>query len=295
MKSCDRVRCRGMMRKWLFLILALVGQEKSIHGQAHFIVPNVPLSLEVHEFGTGDQWYTRWEDEYGGYDRDFHRWKSVVITLRDFSRRSPGADLSAYFIATPPTDPNGRHFIYDRTEGFIEFGGQLEWKRVVSARWLKARVLNLPLIGRSHASGADMNGWIVIGKSNGSTFGTYASSQKLLDIALGHGPESFDTMVANYEKAARPRNDSKVAANTMSPALKQINQPRMSTPVRPDVPATPSQTAVVNRKVQAQTPQGEIIIPLGTQVRVLGREGETLQISYMGWTVTIPAAATDLN
>ena len=105
----------SMKRVWLCVILTLAAQAKSVSGQAHFepSLPGLLLSLEAHEVGTGDERYSLWEDDYGGYDRDLLRSKGLKITLHDLSRKVRGVDVSAYFIATPATQPNGRHFIYD--------------------------------------------------------------------------------------------------------------------------------------------------------------------------------------
>lgn len=262
-------------------------------GQASFapFAPKLPLSLEAHEVGTGDQRYTWWEDEYGGYDRDSYRSKSILITLHDLSGKSPGADVSAYFIATAAGRPRGPHFIYDRIEGFIKFDGKREWTRKVAPRRLKKNIQNYPLLGSSYALGADMDGWIVIAKSDGYRFGTYASSQKLLQIALGHGPESFDEMVAAYNKTNPPRNEPRVATNGQTPVGQQGNSPGVSASFGPN--ATPPDDGKVTliQSVIVQATTGSTTLPVGTKVELISRANSNLHVRYAGRDLWIPSTS----
>jgi hypothetical protein len=50
-----------------------------------------------------------------------------------------------------------------------------------------------------HSSGADIDGWIVIGECEGHTFQVRASRQRLLDLAERDRPK-LDSMVADYER-----------------------------------------------------------------------------------------------
>jgi hypothetical protein len=293
----------SMKRVWLYVILTLAAQAKSVSGQARFapFLPGSPLSLDAHEVGTGDERYTLWEDDYGGYDRDLFRSKGIVITLHDLSSKSPGVELSVYFIATPAAQPNGRHFIYDRTEGFVKFDGQLEWKRGAAPRPLKANVQNYPLLERSYASGSDMDGWIVIAKnSSGSTFSAYASSQKLLEIAVGHGPESVDEMVAAYNKTNPPRNKSKVTPSTQTPVAEKSNPPNAAAPIGPNAAAPLPSTSPIKfvtalKPVSVLLPYGKATLQRGTKLPFVSRDAPMVIVQYGGVSVAIPISDTDLE
>jgi hypothetical protein len=162
------------------------------------------LSLDAHEIGTDDSYRSNWETDWGSYDREYHRGKRILVTVRDFSRKVPACDISVYFIAHPMFNPS-IHFIYDRKEFSPQFRGRIEVVGPVDAGELKARVLNLAALGERYGSGADLDGWIVIGKFNGRVFDVRASNQTLLEIAQTNPRQSqtLTQMVAEYEKADR--------------------------------------------------------------------------------------------
>jgi hypothetical protein len=158
--------------------------------------------LEAHEIGTKDGFHSNWETDWGSYDRDYVRGKCILVTVRDFSRKTPRCQIAVYFIARPVFDPNFR-FIYDRKEFSPEFRGRIDVTGPVAAQDLRARIVNLALSGERYGKGADMDGWIVIGKLGDSVFDIRASSQTLLEIAQNNDrqTQTLTQMVADYERA----------------------------------------------------------------------------------------------
>ena len=81
------------------------------------------------------------------------------------------------------------------------------------------------------------------------------------------------------------------------PAQSPAVQSPTATPLFRNVPVTQPTTnsfpprVKTIRAIRAETGQGEILIPNKIELRVLGREGSDLLVSYNGWTVTIPASA----
>jgi hypothetical protein len=159
------------------------------------------LSLEAHEIGTADGFQSYWETDWGSYDRDYTRGKHILVTIHDFSRKIKKCDINVYFIARPLFAPNV-HFIYDHKRFSPELHGRIEISGPVGAADLHARILNLATLGRRYGKGADMDGWIVIGKLREQVFGIRASSQTLLEIAQENPrqTESLARMVADYEQ-----------------------------------------------------------------------------------------------
>jgi hypothetical protein len=83
------------------------------------------------------------------------------------------------------------------------------------------------------------------------------------------------------------------------------NPPAASTP--PDSP-TPSPTAAtvsptasaqqfvtLTKKVRIEIPYGETMIPAGTKLSVLKRDGSTVTVQYLNHTQIIPISSTDLK
>jgi hypothetical protein len=130
--------------------------------------------------------------------------------VRDFSRKIPSADIDVYFIARPVFRTAWR-FIYDHKAFTVEFRNRIEVVGPVQANELKASIQNYASLGLMYGSGADMDGWIVVGSLNGKIFDLRASSQTLLEIAQENKrqQESLVAMVAAYHKAV-PKNRAPV-------------------------------------------------------------------------------------
>ncbi len=186
------------VKKVIFLCLAAV--VTPISGRAG------SMSLEAHEIGTNDSFHSNWETDWGSYDRDYHRGKRILITVRDFSRKIPQCDVSVYFVAHPVFNPNV-HFIYDRKEFSPQFRGRIEVIGPVDAGELRARVINLAALGERYGSGADLDGWIVVGKLSGRVFDIRASNQTLLEAAQANPrqPQTLTSMIDEYEKTLSKR------------------------------------------------------------------------------------------
>ncbi len=157
------------------------------------------LSLEAHEIGTADGTYNRWYIDSITYSRDFLRQKTLLVTVRDFSRSVPFVNIHVYFIA----HPNEREtplFVYGHVVVPVELGGELEIRGTVDAPPLPANITNLGNFRLLH--GSDIDGWIVVGESNGQTFQTRASRQRLLDLAQ-NDPQRLAEMAADYDSSRR--------------------------------------------------------------------------------------------
>jgi hypothetical protein len=162
------------------------------------------LSLEAHEIGTADGYQSYWETDWGSYDREYTRGKRILVTIHDVSRKVPKCQIDVYFIARPLFQPYTR-FIYDHRRLFPQLRGRIEVSGPVAARDIHARMVNLAALGRQYGHGADMDGWIVIGRVGDRIFGMQASSQTLLDLARNDSrhEETFADMIERYNSVQR--------------------------------------------------------------------------------------------
>jgi len=239
-------------------------------------------TLEVHESGGGLGTVTKWQKRSGSYGRDYHQTKKLRIIVRDMTRHSPDGEVHVYFIGRK--QPQLDLFIYNNSTINVHFGGELEVTKEIDAPSLYEHETYYRWENERSYSGASMEGWIAQGFVGSRLFDTVASNQNLLAIAKSDALQKM--IAAAHIHEPEPPAEGSTGAIQTAPK----SQSRPETAVLPM-----AQTTVVNRRIPVQTAQGEIIIPSGTQVRVLGREGENLQVSYMGWTLTIPASATDLK
>jgi hypothetical protein len=284
----ENKRTKCGMKFALLILLLVIGASSGYAGS---------LSLEAHEIGTGSATYTNWADDYGGFDRDYSRSKEILVTVHDLSRNAASFDITVYFIARPTVPPAdvgqviAHPFVYDRIETSQNLNGALEVKGTFPSRTLAANAQNYPLIGRSHASGADMDGWIVIGISEGREFGVCASSQTLLAIAQGRSDESFAEMVRQYEN----KHPSSVAANpTPAPIIRPALAPVASVPAQSE-PTTVAKYVTLIRPTEVSIQYGKVTLPVGTRLEVLSRDATTVTAKYLGETIVLSLSSTDFK
>lgn len=101
-----------------------------------------------------------------------------------------------------------------------------------------------------------------------------------------------------HEKPAVPSpSPSPIVAATPVPSPSIALAPARKAPAKVQVPAKPALpssawTVTTKQNVKAKAGKGEIVIPSGTTVKVIGRSDRDLMISYKGEDLTIPASAT---
>jgi hypothetical protein len=253
------------------------------------------LSLEAHEIGTGDARVSRWETDYGSYNRDFHRAKKILLTLHNLSRKPAPFAVTVYFIAKPAVAPSAQGydpralFIYDRGEHAGEFHDELELSGAFPSRILNANVRHYATApGLDSASGSDMIGWIAVGWSNGQRFGVAASSQELLQIG---NSSALESMVAIYDQKHASTLNAK--NNDVAPP----NPPAVREAAVAVVPARPAQQTpatefiILTKAVEVPIAYGKTKLPAGTRLRVVSRTGTSINAVYLGDIVAIPRDA----
>ena len=118
-----------------------------------------------------------WETNWGSYDRDYSSDKRIFVAVHDMARSSAQCDAEVYFVAQTLADQT--LYIYDRRIIHLKMVGGLEVKGEVNAPSLKSNVQNYAALRQRYVSGAQIFGWIVIGKVGPQTFGLRASNQTL--------------------------------------------------------------------------------------------------------------------
>lgn len=241
------------------------------------------LSLEAHEIGSQGISHSNWETDWGSYDRTYTNGKRLLVTVRDMSQRIASCDVAVYFIAHPAFRPTLR-FIYDRQSFSPQFRGRTEISGPVNAQSLHSRIQNYATLGETYSSGADFDGWVVVGRSNGEIFDVKASSQTLLEIAQENPrqQQSLAKMVATYERVPDARHASQPA------------RPRPNPEPSPAIAASPPsgpKTAVLAAPIVIQAQQGSTTLPIGTSVELVSQDASNARIRYSGRDLIIPSYA----
>ena len=270
--------------------------------------PAGSLNLEAHESGTGDGTYTKWYTEAGSYDRDFHRTKRIVITVRDLSRKSPPVMIHVYFIAHPQGQSQPL-FVYGEAAIPVDLEGRIEMTGEIDAPSLQANIQRYVGLGIIYQSGADIDGWIVVGETDAGPFQIRASRQALLDLATQQ-PDQLDQMLAEYRRRtgrgawSRPKNHERIVPPATPGTSKSQRNGRHSEGTQP-----PAETAKPSRSTPSPGPQmvtllqpitlqvqyGSITLPAGTKLPLVKRFGVNAIVRYMDAEQAIPVSATDLK
>jgi hypothetical protein len=51
----------------------------------------------------------------------------------------------------------------------------------------------------------------------------------------------------------------------------------------------------ITQSVSVQSPSGNVVLPAGTKIQLVARNGEKVQVRYAGGDYEIPISATDLK
>jgi hypothetical protein len=243
-------------------------------------------SIEAHEVGTGTGQVSHWETSWGSYNRDFHETKNIRIFVRDVSRSLKNVEVHIYFTALKS---GGERFIYNHATLQVPLNGQVEVSDEIAAPPLFSHELNLALAQRHYSSGAHMEGWIAIGRDDSRVFGMAASNQSLLRAAQDG---SLDLLIAKAKI-----HEKKPAVSSASPIAKTASPANLLTSSRPPSasPNPVEQFITVTAPFEVVIQYGKTVIPTGTRLKLISREGVKLTAVYMNETVVIPTSATDLQ
>jgi len=145
------------------------------------------------------------------------------------------------------------------------------------------------LANRHYSSGAHMEGWIAIGRDDSRVFEMAASNQSLLRAAQDG---SLDQLVA---KAGI--HERKPASPSTTPLPKTANAANpLTSPWPPSTTPSPvEQFITLTAPFEVAIQYGKTVIPTGTRLKLISREGAKLTAVYMNETVVIPTSATDLQ
>ena len=155
------------------------------------------FSLDAHETGSGRAVEHNWETNYGSYDRNFYAGKRLFVSIHDLARSSARCVAEVNFIARTLADHT--LCIYDRRLIRLNMEGGIEVKGEVDAPELKSNVQNYAALRQRYVSGAEIFGWVVVGKVGPQAFGMRASNQTLQDIASD--PKTWDSSIEDYDKS----------------------------------------------------------------------------------------------
>jgi hypothetical protein len=209
--------------------------------------------------------------------------------VRDVGRRLQNAEVWVYFVGRKL--PQGGLFIYNHAVLKVDLHGDIEASDEIAAPALSSHELHLAAARRHYSSGAQMESWIAIGRVGSSVFGEASSNQNLLEASRNG---SLDKLIA--EAKIRDKKPEPI------PALKE-NRPKLSSTlsvlaVSPTVPANQraSQAFVtLTSPTEIATHYGKTVLPPGTRLRLVSRDGANVNAVYLDETVTIPVSSTDLR
>jgi len=92
--------------------------------------------------------------------------------------------------------------------------------------------------------------------------------------------------------AETPAAKYKANAEEAPESAPSATQPNLATPIA--LPPLP-ETVALTQSVSIDLPYGKTVLPAGTKIQLVSRNGETVQVRYMDADYEIPNSATDLK
>ena len=134
-----------------------------------------------------------------------------------------------------------------------------------------------------------MEGWIAIGHDDSRVFGMAASNQSLLSAAQDGSLDQLIAKAGIHEK--------KPALLSIPPVPRTGSPANLLTSSRPPstTPSPVEQFVTLTAPFEVAIQYGKTMIPPGTRLKLVSREGAKVTAVYMNETVVIPISATDLQ
>jgi|GEM_PF-4456056 len=165
------------------------------------IAPIRSLALKSKTLSTRKTNSSNWKTDYGSYDRDTSRQKSIEYTVRNFSKDpAPEVIVTTYWLVTYAWDKELSLYQKDVQKYDIEPGTTVE-AEILSPE-TRQNEMKLVAIGEHWKEGARMEGYVVAIKYQGEFGETFASTSKLRDLA--RNPEKLEKMKAETKSEPPP-------------------------------------------------------------------------------------------
>jgi hypothetical protein len=142
------------------------------------------VRLEAHATASAKVTFRNTETDYGTYDRDFQRNKSVATSTVNTGRVPASVRITIYWFAQNLADKKTVLFAFD--ENVSEIKPMTTFKANFDMPTLESSVLNLQALGEKWVSGAKFAGWLVVAtepNTPGVVLSHYASTPAIEALA----------------------------------------------------------------------------------------------------------------
>lgn len=144
------------------------------------------LGIEAREIGTARGQADSWKTDWGSYDRDISRRKTILAEVRNIGSAPSGPlQVSIYWIAATLAEKRRyvhHHDVFNLAVEPVSFVRQTS-----QCPELRANVQNYAALGEKYVAGARMDGWIATLSSEGKRIATVASSDGLRLVVSSEG------------------------------------------------------------------------------------------------------------
>jgi hypothetical protein len=195
------------------LVLAAAGAAglTLAHGQApksdprpvHLDFTNVgraSVGLDVKETAASKAVAHNWETDYGSYDRDFARSRTLGITISNLGQKAVSeAKIEVLWFAQRPLDREA--FIFSRQIKEADLSAGRGKVIEFNMPLLKSNVTNFAGTGERWVSGSKYAGYIVLIRDGEKVLDAKTATPSLQQLT--RTPEKFDPMLVKAEKLKR--------------------------------------------------------------------------------------------
>jgi hypothetical protein len=168
------------------------------------------ISLATKETASRRAITRNWKTNYGSYDRDFARGKSIAIDLVNLGRVEATADthLDVFWFSQKLADK--RVGVFHRETLPVSLGAAKARQVVVEMPTLESSVLNLAALRERYVSGSKVLGWAVVLRT-GEKVITFRGSNPSVEAVVRDGAK-LSSMLEELAKASEGAVRTRVPA-----------------------------------------------------------------------------------
>ena len=161
------------------------------------------IRLDVKETASAKVIFRNTETDYGTYDRDFQRNKTLAVDVTNLSRNPSAVTVDVYWFGQKLVDR--KTYVFDHDTAAKELRATDRYHLESQMLTMESSVLNLAALQEKWVSGSKVAGWLVVASDKGVVFAHRASSPSIEQLAK----TSLAQLVADYERILRENGGTK--------------------------------------------------------------------------------------
>ena len=169
---------------------------------------DLAVMFEAKRLGSSRDTTTKWQDGFGGSDRDFSESIALELRIQNLRNTKTNATLEIFFVAKEAS--GNTRWVFDQSSDSIALDISTPIHLQKKSSKMKSTVMNDAFFGTRSARGGVLDGYIARLVSEGKVQRVCASSSAL--VAIGHDDARLQELIKN-----KPVNHRVVTSGNSEP------------------------------------------------------------------------------